>query len=195
MGFVMLLGFLAYGLLTIVLMVVGGKIAKRYGKPADLVWIIVFFTSFLFVFWDTVPTVMVHNHYCEQDYGFREFKSLEQWKQENPGVAETLVPIERDNREMIEGREFLHLNARFDWQREYRNVFLSVRKRIEQLVDIETGEVLAEYVEYTAGRHIMRGGLLAYKFWLFKPSCYAAGTRNDGLEFNRFWGKAYQLGE
>jgi hypothetical protein len=196
MGAVILLGYVVYAVLTLVLMVVGGKVAKRYGKPADLVWIIVFFTSFLFVFWDTVPTLAVHSYLCHRDYGFREFKSLEQWKEENPGVAETLVPIPtKGNSETRGDLEVMHLNERFDWQREREWVLLSARLVTQRIVDIATGDVLAEYVDVASGRPLMRGGILAYKFWLFRPDCNPSGPLPEKRSFSEFMVKSTEIGE
>jgi hypothetical protein len=36
-------------------------------------------------------TVAVHQYYCAKDAGFWVYKTLGQWKAENPGVMETLV--------------------------------------------------------------------------------------------------------
>jgi len=50
-----------------------------------------FLLVFLPIFWDWLPTVATHQYYCAKDSGFWVYKTLEQWKDENPGVMETLV--------------------------------------------------------------------------------------------------------
>ncbi len=56
-----------------------GKSAKRWGWGAALV-------MYLIPFWDWIPTVAVHQYYCAKDSGFWVYKTLDQWKAENPGV-------------------------------------------------------------------------------------------------------------
>jgi hypothetical protein len=43
------------------------------------------------VFWDWVPTVVAHQYYCATEAGFWVYKTVDEWKAENPGVMETLV--------------------------------------------------------------------------------------------------------
>lgn len=49
-----------------------------------------FLLVYLPVFWDQVPTLIAHEYYCEKEAGFWIYKTVDQWKAENPGVAETL---------------------------------------------------------------------------------------------------------
>lgn len=60
-----------------------GKSVKKWGWGAVLV-------MYLIPFWDWIPTVAVHQFYCAKDAGFWVYKTLDQWKGENPGVMETL---------------------------------------------------------------------------------------------------------
>lgn len=57
-----------------------GKSAKRWGWGAA-------FVMYSIVFWDWIPTVAVHQFYCAKDSGFWIYKTLDQWKRENPGEA------------------------------------------------------------------------------------------------------------
>lgn len=61
-----------------------GKSAKKWGWGAALV-------MYMIPFWDWIPTVAVHQFYCAKDSGFWVYKTLDQWKAENPGVMEGLV--------------------------------------------------------------------------------------------------------
>jgi hypothetical protein len=63
-----------------------GKNAKKWGWGAVLV-------MWLIPFWDWIPTVVVHQYYCATESGFWVYKTLDQWKKENPGVMETLSNI------------------------------------------------------------------------------------------------------
>lgn len=199
LGLMFLAGFALYGLLTLVLMWIAARVAKHYGKSARWGWRSVFLASFLFLFWDTVPTLVAHKSLCAMNYGFTQHKSLEQWKQENPGVAETLVPIEENDYEKKDNLEIRHLNARFDWQRETKEVFLSVRRSRERLVDTKTREVLGEYVDYFAGAGpIGLGGsdeLVAFKLWLYRSGCHPKGPEPGKRTFSDMWNDARKIGE
>ncbi len=85
-------GALALYLLITITVVIGvikyakknGKSAKRWGCSAALV-------MYLIPFWDWIPTVVAHQYYCATEAGFLVYKTVEQWKKENPGVMETLI--------------------------------------------------------------------------------------------------------
>jgi len=64
-----------------------GKSVKKWGWGAALV-------MYLIPFWDWIPTVATHQFYCAKDAGFWVYKTLDQWKAENPGVMEGLVANE-----------------------------------------------------------------------------------------------------
>ena len=197
MGAVIMLGYFVYAVLTLVLMGVGAFIAKRIGKPAWQGSLAVFLMSFLFVFWDAVPTLATHKYLCVTDYGFREFKSLEQWKAENPGVAETLVVIEKDNYEKRGKIEVMHLNKRFDWQRETESILLSVQRVTERIVDSATGDVLAEYVDIESGQSVAhpKAGFLAFRFWLYRPACHPNRPLPERGAFSELWTSVMRIGE
>jgi hypothetical protein len=61
-----------------------GLRVKRWGWGAA-------FVMWLIPFWDWLPTIAVHQYYCATQSGFWVYKTLDQWKKENPGVFETLA--------------------------------------------------------------------------------------------------------
>ena len=91
MGLVILGVLTLYFLLSVVVVIgainhakMNGKSVKRWGWGTAIV-------MYLIPFWDWIPTVAVHHYYCAKESGFWVYKTLDQWKVENPGVAETLV--------------------------------------------------------------------------------------------------------
>ena len=58
-----------------------GKSVKRWGWSAVLV-------MYLIPFWDWLPTIATHRYSCTTQSGFWIYKTLDQWKKENPGVME-----------------------------------------------------------------------------------------------------------
>ena len=49
------------------------------------------------VFEDVIPVYTIHYYQCQQYAGFTLYKTLQQWKQENPGIAGTLRPYRGAN--------------------------------------------------------------------------------------------------
>jgi hypothetical protein len=168
-----------------------GKNPKRWGWGAALV-------MYLIPFWDWAPTVAMHQFYCAKESGFWVFKTLDQWKAENPGVLETLIdkntspdgaapnwPTE-DRLEM----SVAHINQRFviayknhlSSQAEHE-LFLHVWRWTYELLDKKTGQVLARQTDFSSGNgHI--GGEPPMKFWLQSNHCPRAGEQSR--EFGEF---------
>lgn len=126
------------------------------------------------ILWDFIPTHAMHQYYCAAEGGFTVYKSLEQWKQENPGVAETLTPIDRAP--WIKKGNLTHvpLNQRFAWEFESIIHPLKIHERDERIVDITTGEILARYVDFNTGVGnplVADDSLRDYKWWIKAESC------------------------
>ena len=93
-------GLIVFGLLGIYMLLLvavtrwGYRLAEKKGLPRKQRWLWAtggFLIVYLPLFWDWIPTIAVHQYYCAKDAGFWVYKTLDQWKVENPGVMETLV--------------------------------------------------------------------------------------------------------
>ena len=182
-----ILGAVALYLLIAIAAVIGairyakktGKSANRWGWGAALV-------MYLIPFWDWLPTVAVHRYYCATEAGFWVYKTLEQWKQENPGVMEGLVankgaPSTRQG-DMTNHTDTYFLNQRFNWVVKRYNDPLFNRWRHEQeVVDTKTNEVLARYVDFSTAQIRAGGGWYGWKFWLHNEHCIGGGNNQDAL--------------
>jgi hypothetical protein len=60
-----------------------GKSKMRWGWGASLV-------MYLIPFWDLLPTIIADQYNCANNAGFFVYKSVDKWKELNPGVFETL---------------------------------------------------------------------------------------------------------
>ena len=60
-----------------------GKSVMRWGCGAIL-------AMYLIPFWDLLPTVIANQYNCASNAGFFVYKTIDQWKVQNPGVLETL---------------------------------------------------------------------------------------------------------
>ena len=111
----------------------------KWGVPAGLV-------MYHLLLWDWVPTLVAYHHYCQKDAGFVVHKTLEQWKLENPGVAEKLTPTPAAR----SWGSVYPINQRFALNSTSTPVFLSVRRNSEQIIDMKTNDVMWETVDYSS---------------------------------------------
>lgn len=116
--------------------------AKRWGLAAALI-------MYLIPFWDWVPTVVAHKYYCSKYGGFTIYKNFDDWKAENPGVAETLVPIKGVVSSNTENMIRYELNQRFSWGIIKTNKLLGIGESNNQIIDKKTGEILASFVDFS----------------------------------------------
>ena len=155
-----------------------GKSAKRWGWGTA-------FVMYSLVFWDWIPTVAVHQFYCAKDSGFWVYKTLDQWKAENPGVMEGLHQTLQSSQKTSYGDVDI-LDERFVIEMHRRRLVPLITTNVAErrLVDRKTGDILAKGVDVGSGvGNMATGG--GFKFWLNQKPCIA----------NDFWGFVKQLGQ
>lgn len=146
-----------------------------------------FLAVYLPVFWDHIPTLIAHKYYCEKEAGFWVYKTVEQWKSENPGAAETLtwkaLPESSDTIHQADGATRTVLNERIvDETRRQRLSSLPVTRSGGLIVDRKTGQVLARLNSVGSGHGNIgvSADWRALKFWLSIDGCPPA------LEMRKF---------
>ena len=164
-----------------------GKSAKRWGWGAALV-------LYMIPFWDWIPTVAVHQYYCAKDSGFWVYKTLDQWKAENPGVMETLVADKTTPSKYVGDSENYTLievvNQRFS-RFTVRNhdviVLLPIGREEQQLVDTQNNHIVARQIGF--GSHDKKWGGL--KSWTNISGCSSKNSdmTNFGNVVNQFKGE------
>jgi hypothetical protein len=137
-----------------------------------------FLIVYLPVFWDHIPTVLIHGYYCDKEAGFWIYKGLHQWKLENPGVLEKLVArkgdphshtSENDNESYV---DTYFLNERFNMIESRRGKLFLNRWRHERLlIDAKTNDVLGKYVDFSTSQQKPMAGWSGWKLWLQKDNC------------------------
>ena len=151
------------------------KNAKLWGGGAALV-------MYLLVFWDHIPTVVAHKYYCETEAGFWIYKTVDEWKAENPGVMETLV------RQQVPPHEFegdnndrtitTFWNSRVRTTLKYKGpINLNQWQRENELIDTKTNDVLARYIDFSTSQERRQAGWSGWKFWLHSEHC-SDGSNN-----------------
>jgi hypothetical protein len=189
----------AIGLYVVVLVgcsVAGYKIAAWLGWARSKRWVaatVGFCLIFLPVFWDTMPTLWMHQYYCETEGGLVIRKSLAEWESENPNIAQTLEPasITQNQRALSENKYAIKLNQRFQLLIEEDRRPFSIKRRRERVVDIDTNEVLAEYANFSTD--ISRwpsSGLRSFrdvKIWMARDFCVIDPIESGRMTFEEFW--------
>jgi len=182
-GLMYLLGFSIWlVVIPAVLGLVVWRWAKKRGKPRSWGWGLAAALAIpVWTFWDYYPTKWTHEYYCEREAGFWVYKTLDQWKAENPGVMETLI-YKRDmpNLQTPYGRAIV-LNQRFLHIYRYEGPLLFNRWRIEtEIRDSNNGEVIAREINFSTSQQRRQAGWTGWKFWLDSEHCNIENHRDQG---------------
>ena len=189
MGLVIIAALALYLVLSIVVVVGAIKHAKRTGKSVQRWGWGAALVMYLIPFWDWIPTVALHQYYCKTEAGFWVYKTVEQWKQENPGVAETLiaktitVPDKTERANEDNWKFMFNVNERIQLTNAHAGPLPLHKWRTEAtLVDSKSGEVLVRSIDFYTAQTRAGGGWRGWKFWLAIDHCpsYTEGSKNFG---------------
>jgi len=164
------------GLAFLVVIPMAVAYAKRTGGSKWRWGVGAFLLVYLPIFWDWIPTVVAHKYYCEKEAGFWVYKTLDQWKAENPGVMETLV-ANKGVSHSSQGNsdsyvDTFPINQRFNLIAKHQGSFFLHRwRREDELVDTKTNETLARYVDFSTSQYRRQAGWSGWKFWLDSEQC------------------------
>ncbi|AGF79749.1 hypothetical protein UWK_03222 [Desulfocapsa sulfexigens DSM 10523] len=160
-GLAVIVFFVFYLAVSIGVTVLAVRWAKNRGRRAWLWGGLVAFIMYNLVFWDYLPTLITFKYLVHTRSGFWVYKTLEQWKAENPGVAETLTWKKLSPSYEATGiTRGYKLNQRIGWVFiEHRLPILPVVTQEELIIDTKTDETLAKRVQ------IYSGSSSDLKFW------------------------------
>ncbi len=144
--------------------------AKTHGRSPRLWGFLAGLAMYSLIFWDLIPAFALWGYECATRAGFTQYKTLEQWKRENPGVATTLQPIKNPKWEIKGNLTRVPLNRRFVWEIFEKQHLFGVSEREERIIDTRTGEVMARYVDFGTN-------------WFKVSSCGDAGFNVTRTEF------------
>lgn len=191
-GLMVLIFFAVYLLISIWITRKTASWAKANNKKPWIWGGVAAFMMYNLVFWDLIPTLIVHKHYCDTQAGFLVYKTPKQWKAENPDLIpldletfgkkiyvgkEELVwsfpyqPLENNPKQsatMINKR--IYLGGDIDWN--FSKV-IAIRKNISFIADTKNDEKLAQQVTFGSGygNPMVVADWRAWKFWLAKSTC------------------------
>ncbi len=185
-GIAIFIGLGLYLLVSLIVVWLFVRAANRRGKSAWLWGSMAALVMYLLVFWDWIPTGILYRHECSNYAGFTQYQTLEAWKAKNPGVAETLRPSKELNSTHEGNRERYVLNQRFAWDIIRIMHPLHIQEREERIVDTETGDVLARYVDFSTTQNTRNPhSFYDLKIWVGGQSCES--DAHSRKKFNEFY--------
>jgi hypothetical protein len=176
MGLVVLGALVLYALISIVVVLLAIRHAKKNGKSAARWGWGAALVMYLIPFWDWLPTVAIHQYYCATEAGFWVYKTPEQWAKENPGVMETLISNRGQVRNVVgDMNNFTRtglMNQRFVYIAKHNGPLFLHRWRYEQeIIDNKTETVLARSIDFSTSQERRQAGWSGWKFWLETRQC------------------------
>lgn len=193
-GIFYILFFALYLLLSVGVVVLAAKAAKtggvsgwKFGLPAGIV-------MYHLVFWDWIPTVFVHKYYCSNESGFVIHKTIDQWVEENPGLAEKLTPYDEINAIKKGNETHFDLNQRFLEKSITVSRDMGIREKRFEIVDKENNETIAQYTDFDTNIRSGSSGsrnFRDYKVWMKVSTCDE--QRADSAAFNGFLKKIVNM--
>lgn len=171
-GFFVLFAFAIYLLLSAWVVFAVARRAEKNDRNKWLWGGVAGFVMYNLVFWDVIPTILLHKHYCATKAGTWTYKTLDQWKVENPGIADTLTWQEGSKTFYAEGIDYgMILNERFNWERKVeRTLAVPVRTTTESIVDTQSKQVVAKHVKIWSG-YRSGDGWSTLKKWVGLEAC------------------------
>ena len=86
MGLLYIIFFAIYLLVSVVIITISYRYTKRHYQRGRVGGCLAAFAMYNLVFWDWIPTIIMHQYYCSTDAGFWVNKTPEEWIKENPEV-------------------------------------------------------------------------------------------------------------
>jgi len=196
-GFFVFTGLAVYFIISLLLIALGVSVARERGKPGWKGGLIVAVVMYMILFWDLIPMRVTHKYLCLTQGGFNVHKTLDEWKRENPGVAESLEPTTSTDLTVDGARQRYVLNQRFSWDIHTSKHLMGIRKRDERIVDLKTSEILAQYIDFDTDISSLGSeprNFRDFKFWLSVNSCERTGHKANQKSFYEFEAAFENLG-
>lgn len=105
-------GLALFAAAVVALSVWAGRSARRRGRNGALWGSAVFVLLMLPLFWDYVPTLLLHRKLCAEEAGVKVFVPFEKWVEENGSAPVAAVPLEAKAFNNDRGEGVIRLNER-----------------------------------------------------------------------------------
>jgi hypothetical protein len=194
-GLMYVLGFLIYFAVAASVVFAVTKLASKHRAFWASIWALAFF---LIPFWDLIPTLAAFHYYCGKDGGAKINVSLDEWAKANRDVLDALQPYDPRAGSVKIGqyrRSPINQYIAHEVLSPYESKFLTIRRKEERVVDIRSGLVLAQLVDYRSGFPGLGDmGKGTWKVWLSRESCWNTYDPSPVTEFVRFQTSARKIG-
>jgi len=198
-GLIYIIFFLLYFSVINVVVVAVEEDARRWGKNAKIRGNIARIIMLSFVFWDVIPVYGLYGYKCAAESGYTAYKTIDEWKRENPGIAEKLSLIKNSDQTKINTTTRYQLSPRFAENTTVDQVWYILHKRKVQIVDVKTSDVMAEYVNFYTKliNPFVRPAdeLKDYKIWMSIGQCKLNFGNYRYKEFSEFRSKIKNIGD
>ncbi len=178
--------FLVYLVISVAIVTLAAKWAKRHKRSPWRWGGAAALGMYLLVFWDHIPTLILHKYYCATKAGFWVYKTPEQWKKENPGVGETLTRKELPTTfKRPDGTFGYILNERFIYEtRQWHHPILPITISTDSVIDTGRDEAMNKRVSVGSGYGSLSvgGDKDNWKFWVHADSCVPKVNPRKGFE-------------
>lgn len=196
MGLMVLVVLAVYLLISVWVTKKATSWAKANNKKPWLWGGLAAFMMYSLVFWDLIPTLVMHKYYCSTQSGFWVYKTPEQWMKESPEMKEGVDSREQLTNSRVEkygngNKSTSFLNQRTSVMAEFVDQsmlpLLHITKREHSLIDTKKNYILIKKVTFEAGAV---GGapnsILDFRFWL---NYYPCGGENGNTTYEN-WARA-----
>lgn len=134
----------------------GGTRRKAFGFAS-----VGFLLVYLPVFWDHIPTLVVHRYHCAKDAGFTAYVDAKEWHAKNAAAVAAVNRLSRDEREAYttlpqssDGFErYVDFGGLLRLDSRHKRVvsWLPVGRSEQRIADARTEQVLAIAIDYSSG--------------------------------------------
>ena len=153
----MILGALAiYFLISMWVTIKAASWAKANNKKPWVWGGLAAFMMYNLVFWDLIPTLVMHKYYCDTQAGFWVYKTPEQWMKENPGVMDTLASSLESKKieKLSDDTKRYWLTQRFYNDVKRTEVLHTLVIEEETFFDAKNSELIAKSVNFWRGTSV-----------------------------------------
>jgi hypothetical protein len=202
MGLMVLAALLVYMLVSVFVIKISTNWPKANNKRPWLWGGLAAFVMYNLVFWDLIPTLVMHKYYCGTQAGFWVYKTPDQWMKENTDLK--AEDLRSEGEKMYLGshtagwiwnfphkpfknnhdRRVAMINSRVYFDSEdIKKVsrVLPIHKFTSFIADAKNDERLAQQVTFGSGygNPMTTGGILGFKSWLASDNCSGGNAKED----------------
>ncbi len=159
-----------YLLISLLAIKLAGRWARKRGRRGWIWGGLTAFAMYNLVFWDLIPTLVLHKYYCATEAGLWVYKTPEQWVKENPGVRETLSWRSQSGY-LRSGNQ---LNERFILvnSESRRNKLFPITSMETTINDVNTGEIMVKTLRFSSGYGAFGVGMVgSWRYWTRQTPC------------------------